>query len=214
MLTDTLDAYIDKYESLVPFIADNASGSATSDPAPVDQTSKAISLQVRPLIRLTVSLAKIMLRSLITLPYTFLSHPRHLLSWILHLWERSSVTSSLMWKQQHTMLETPSPPNSLALTPGYVILSYRRYIFTHAIPGWSTCLKNNLRLESTFLTIDQLVSGQWTTVRSDSHPSTTYQWIRTNAVCLFPFSAAYCSNCLTSVSAFGYKHCEHFLVRG
>lgn len=42
--------------------------------------------------------------------------------------------------------------------------------------------KNNLRLESTFLTVDRLVSGQWKTVRTDSHPSTTYQWHKTSSV--------------------------------
>ncbi|KAG6876987.1 hypothetical protein C0993_011300 [Termitomyces sp. T159_Od127] len=41
----TLDAYIDKYSSLVPFLADNATGVPASDPAPVDQTPKAISLR-------------------------------------------------------------------------------------------------------------------------------------------------------------------------
>jgi neutral ceramidase len=42
--------------------------------------------------------------------------------------------------------------------------------------------QNNLRLEGTFLTIDQLMSGTWVTARSDSHPSTIYQWTRTNTV--------------------------------
>ena len=46
-LTDTLDAYIDKYLGLVPFLADSTTGAAYSDPPPVDQTLKAISLQVR-----------------------------------------------------------------------------------------------------------------------------------------------------------------------
>jgi len=46
-LTDTLDAYIDKYTGLVPFLADTVTGAPDSDPPPVDQTSKAISLQVR-----------------------------------------------------------------------------------------------------------------------------------------------------------------------
>ncbi|KAH0578233.1 hypothetical protein H2248_004012 [Termitomyces sp. 'cryptogamus'] len=42
--------------------------------------------------------------------------------------------------------------------------------------------RNNLRLESTFLTVDRLVDGQWKAVRSDSHPSTTYQWVRVNTI--------------------------------
>lgn len=44
---DTLEAYIDKYGSLVSYLADNATGTPTSDTPPVEQTSKAISLQVR-----------------------------------------------------------------------------------------------------------------------------------------------------------------------
>ncbi|KAI0733823.1 Neutral/alkaline nonlysosomal ceramidase [Fomitopsis betulina] len=40
--------------------------------------------------------------------------------------------------------------------------------------------RNNLRLEQTFLTVDQWSDEQWTPVRSDSHPSTTYRWERTN----------------------------------
>lgn len=47
----TLEAYINKYSSLVSFLADGATGQPASDPAPVDQTSKAISLQVRPLCK-------------------------------------------------------------------------------------------------------------------------------------------------------------------
>lgn len=43
-------------------------------------------------------------------------------------------------------------------------------------------LQNNLRLEETFLTVDQLINNQWTAVRSDSHPSTIFQWTRTSTV--------------------------------
>jgi len=46
---DTLDAYIDKYSSLVPYLADNATGTPASDAAPAEQTLKAISLQVSQL---------------------------------------------------------------------------------------------------------------------------------------------------------------------
>ncbi|KDQ56458.1 hypothetical protein JAAARDRAFT_195093 [Jaapia argillacea MUCL 33604] len=42
--------------------------------------------------------------------------------------------------------------------------------------------RNNLRLEDTFLTVDCLVNDTWVTVRSDSHPSTVYQWARTSTV--------------------------------
>lgn len=40
--------------------------------------------------------------------------------------------------------------------------------------------RNNLRLEDTFLTVDQLVNGRWNSVRSDSHPSTRFEWLRTS----------------------------------
>lgn len=43
----TLDAYIDKYSSMVQFLADSASGTPSSDAPPAEQTSKAISLRVR-----------------------------------------------------------------------------------------------------------------------------------------------------------------------
>jgi neutral ceramidase len=42
----TIDAYIDKYSSMVQFLGDNASGTPSSDAPPAEQTSKAISLQV------------------------------------------------------------------------------------------------------------------------------------------------------------------------
>ncbi|KAF8678882.1 Neutral/alkaline non-lysosomal ceramidase, C-terminal [Rhizoctonia solani] len=42
--------------------------------------------------------------------------------------------------------------------------------------------RNNLRLEGTFMTIDQLIGSTWTTVRTDSHPSTKFGWLRTNSV--------------------------------
>ncbi|KAG8790753.1 hypothetical protein FRC12_011115 [Ceratobasidium sp. 428] len=40
--------------------------------------------------------------------------------------------------------------------------------------------RNNLRLEGTYMTVDQLVGGTWQTVRTDSHPSTKLGWLRTN----------------------------------
>jgi len=42
----TLEAYINRYSELVSYLADNATGSPSSDAAPPEQTSKAISLQV------------------------------------------------------------------------------------------------------------------------------------------------------------------------
>lgn len=44
-----MEAYIDKYTSLVPYLDDAAVGTPASDPAPPEQTSKAISLQVSQL---------------------------------------------------------------------------------------------------------------------------------------------------------------------
>jgi hypothetical protein len=50
---DTLDAYIDKYTSMVPFLANGVQGPGwerpqpPSDAAPKEQISKAISMQVR-----------------------------------------------------------------------------------------------------------------------------------------------------------------------
>lgn len=45
-LTVTLEAYIDKYTSLVPNLADGAAWTPASDPPPPEQTSNAISLRV------------------------------------------------------------------------------------------------------------------------------------------------------------------------
>lgn len=43
--------------------------------------------------------------------------------------------------------------------------------------------QNNLRLEGTLHTVDQLApNGVWKTVRTDSHPSTVYRWNRTNVL--------------------------------
>ncbi|KAF8922013.1 Neutral/alkaline nonlysosomal ceramidase [Mucidula mucida] len=42
--------------------------------------------------------------------------------------------------------------------------------------------RNNLRLGSTFLTVDHQVNGAWIAVRSDAHPSTVFRWNRTSTV--------------------------------
>lgn len=47
--TGTLDAYIDKYTSLVPFLNPSVTTTPPSDAAPEDLTSKAITLRVRRL---------------------------------------------------------------------------------------------------------------------------------------------------------------------
>jgi neutral ceramidase len=46
LLLATLEAYINRYSELVSYLADNATGSPSSNAAPPEQTSKAISLQV------------------------------------------------------------------------------------------------------------------------------------------------------------------------
>ncbi|TEB38006.1 Neutral/alkaline nonlysosomal ceramidase [Coprinellus micaceus] len=124
----TLEAYIDKYTSLVPFLGDTASGTPPSDPAPEDQTKKAISLQTGVVFDAAPIGKKFgdVLVNVNTTPY------------------RAGDKVSAQ--------------------------------FVGANP------RNNLRLEGTFLTVDRLENGQWRTVRSDSHPSTTYQWKRVNTI--------------------------------
>lgn len=125
----TLDAYIDKYSSMVPFLADNASGTPASDSPPAEQTSKAISLQTG---------------------VVFDAPP--------------------IGKSFGSVLTNV---NSTPYHAGDTVHAQ----FVGANP------RNNLRLESTFLTVEQLVSGnQWKIVRTDSHPSTIYRWNRTNTV--------------------------------
>ncbi|KAH7917899.1 Neutral/alkaline nonlysosomal ceramidase [Leucogyrophana mollusca] len=124
----TLEAYIDKYGSLVSYLADDATGLPASDPAPPEQTSKAISL-------------------------------------------RTSVIADNppIFKKFGDVL---SDVSSSAYHAGDTV----RVQFVGANP------RNNLRLEGTFLTVDRMVSGQWITVRTDSHPSTVYQWNRTSTI--------------------------------
>ncbi|TFY76333.1 hypothetical protein EWM64_g7679 [Hericium alpestre] len=126
----TLDAYIDKYGSLVSFLADNATGAMpASDPAPPDLSSEAITLR--------------------------------------------------------TPVVLDSPPSGKNF--GDVLADVSTTTIYHAgdtvnVQFVGANPRNNFRLEGTFLTVDQLVSGSWTAVRSDSHPSTTYQWNRTNTL--------------------------------
>lgn len=124
----TLEAYIDKYSSLVPFLADNPSGTPPTDAPSPEQTTKAISLQT-PVIYDTAPIGKRFGDVLVDVDNT-------------------------TYRAGDTV----------------------RTQFVGANP------RNNLRLESTFLTVDRLVSGQWKTVRTDSHPSTTYQWHKTSSV--------------------------------
>jgi len=124
----TLDAYIDKYSSLVPYLADNATGAPASDAAPAEQTSKAISLQTSVIVD--------------NPPFR-----RHF---------------------GQVLIDVGSGP----YRAGDTVTAQ----FVGANP------RNNLRLEGTFLTVDRLISGQWSTVRTDSHPSTIYNWSRTSKV--------------------------------
>ncbi|KAI0333228.1 Neutral/alkaline nonlysosomal ceramidase [Cubamyces sp. BRFM 1775] len=125
----TLDSYIDKYSSIVSYLADDATGQPPSDPAPVDQTSKAISLQTGV------------------------------------VFDAAGIGRD--FGDVLTDVRTSSP-----YTAGEAVIA----TFVGANP------RNNLRLEQTFLNVDQLVNGQWKAVRSDSHPSTTYQWARTSTI--------------------------------
>ncbi|CAL1711862.1 unnamed protein product [Somion occarium] len=123
---NTLDSYIDKYTSLLPFLAPNASGSPSSDPAPQDQTSKAISLQTAVIL------------------------------------DNAPIGES--FGRVIADVQTTSPYHA-----GDTVVA-------QANP------RNNLRLEDTFLTVDRLVNGDWQAFRSDSHPSTKFQWLRTNTI--------------------------------
>jgi len=125
----TLEAYIDKYSSLVPFLADNASGTPASDAPPPEQTPKAISLQ-KPVLFDATPIGR-------------------------------TFGAVLVDVNTNTSYQA-----------GQVVSAK----FVGANP------RNNLRLEGTFLTVDQLISGQWHTVRSDSHPSTIYNWTRVGTI--------------------------------
>lgn len=123
----TLEAYIDKYGSLVSYLADGATGAPPSDSAPPDQTSKAISLQTGVVFD----------------------------------------AAPLGKKFGDVLLQPRSSYRS-----GEKVVAQ----FVGANP------RNNLRLDQTFLTVDQFVSGKWQTVRTDSHPSTTFEWNRTSTI--------------------------------
>ncbi|KAI0740585.1 Neutral/alkaline nonlysosomal ceramidase [Earliella scabrosa] len=125
----TLESYIDKYTSLVSLLADNATGKPESDPAPADQTGKAISLQTGV------------------------------------VFDAPGIGKS--FGDIITDVRTSSPYRA-----GEAVIA----TFIGANP------RNNLRLEQTFLTVDQFAGGQWKPVRSDSHPSTTFQWKRESTI--------------------------------
>lgn len=124
----TLEAYIDKYTSLVPYLADNASGTPASDAPPPEQTSKAISLQTAVVF-----------------------------------------DAAPIGKKFGAVLEDVS---STAYRPGAAVKAK----FVGANP------RNNLLLEGTYLMVERLDGGQWRQIRSDSHPSTLFEWNRDNTV--------------------------------
>ncbi|RPD72229.1 Neutral/alkaline nonlysosomal ceramidase [Lentinus tigrinus ALCF2SS1-7] len=126
----TLEAYIDKYSSLVSYLADNATGQPESDPAPANQTGSAISLQTGV------------------------------------VFDSAGIGHS--FGDVKTDVRNASSPYKA----GEAVIA----TFVGANP------RNNLRLEQTFLSVDQLVNAQWKAVRSDSHPSTTYQWARDSTI--------------------------------
>ncbi|KAE9406821.1 Neutral/alkaline nonlysosomal ceramidase, partial [Gymnopus androsaceus JB14] len=125
----TLDAYIDKYTSLVPFLADTVTGTPASDAAPAEQTSMAISLQT---------------------PVVFDAAPIFTSFGDV----QTDVSTAVPYAAGQTVFAT----------------------FVGANP------RNDLRLEGTFLSVDQLVDGAWVMYRSDSHPSTTYSWVQTSTI--------------------------------
>ncbi|KAJ8591584.1 Neutral/alkaline nonlysosomal ceramidase [Rhizopogon salebrosus TDB-379] len=124
----TLEAYINRYSELVPYLADNVTGSPLSSVAPLEQTSKAISMQ-NPVI-------------------------------------------------------ADYPPIFKKFGDILIDVGSRTYYAgdTVAVRFVGANPRNNLRLEDTFLTVDQKVNGEWVVVRSDSHPSTIYEWSRASTI--------------------------------
>ncbi|KAJ6506372.1 Neutral/alkaline nonlysosomal ceramidase [Mycena vitilis] len=125
----TLEAYIDKYTSLVPFLADSPSGTPASDAAPPELQSKAINSLQPGVIFDAAPIGKKFGQVLIDVAKT-------------------------------------------AYKAGDTVVAQ----FVGANP------RNNLHLEGTFLSVDQFASGAWKAVRSDSHPSTIYQWTRASTI--------------------------------
>ncbi|KAJ7064710.1 Neutral/alkaline nonlysosomal ceramidase [Mycena amicta] len=124
----TLEAYIDKYTSLVPFLADSPKGTPATDAAPPELQSSAISLQTGV------------------------------------VFDAAPFGKSF----GSVLVDASSTPYKAGQTVSAQ--------FVGANP------RNNLRLEGTFLSVEQLTAGAWKAVRSDSHPSTTYQWLRVSTI--------------------------------
>ncbi|KAJ7290538.1 Neutral/alkaline nonlysosomal ceramidase [Mycena rebaudengoi] len=125
----TLEAYVDKYTSLIPFLADIPSGTPPSDPPPEEQISKAISLGT-------------------SVKFDAAPLGKHFGQIV------KDVSTTVPYRAGDTVAVR----------------------FIGANP------RNNLRLEGTFLSVDQLVFNKWQSVRSDSHPSTIYRWTRESTV--------------------------------
>ncbi|KAI0262181.1 Neutral/alkaline nonlysosomal ceramidase [Gloeopeniophorella convolvens] len=128
---NTLDAYIDKYGSLVSYLADSATTGAVppSDPAPPDLTGKAISLRTAV------------------------------------IFDSSPIGHSF----GDVLTDVPA---GSTFSAGQTVSTQ----FVGANP------RNNLRLEGTFMSVEELVNNNWQAVRSDSHPSTTYRWVRNSTI--------------------------------
>ncbi|KAJ7196939.1 Neutral/alkaline nonlysosomal ceramidase [Mycena pura] len=124
----TLEAYMDKYTSLVPFLADTPKGTPASDAAPPELTSSAISLQTGVVFDAAPIGKKF-----------------------------GAIVTDVL---------------TTTYTAGQTVFA----VFVGANP------RNNLRLEGTFLSVEQLVNGAWIAVRSDSQPSTIYQWTRVSTI--------------------------------
>ena len=156
---DTLDAYIEKYGGLVDYLAPGSTGTPPSDVPPAEQTSKAISLQVR--------------------------------------WLSCQGLSTAKPLQTGVVMDNPPPGRKFGDVLIAPLATYKAgdsvaAQFVAANPRVSSdarCLRvcvdawwlqNNLRLEQTFLTVDRLQNDVWAPVRSDSHPSTKFEWLRTN----------------------------------
>jgi hypothetical protein len=60
------------------------------------------------------------------------------------------------------------------------------------------------------LTVDQLVNGAWKAVRSDSQPSTKFEWNRTSTVSTHLVSFVFDSYDLST--DFRNKHCQYIMV--
>ncbi|KAF7289178.1 hypothetical protein MIND_01378900 [Mycena indigotica] len=126
----TLDAYLDRYTQLVPYLADDARGKAPpSDPAPEEQVSKAISLK-----------------------------------------------TGVKFDEPPIGKHFGQAVKDVKANSTYAAGERVEVKFVGANP------RNNLRLEGTFLAVERLLGDKWTMLKSDSHPSTTLQWVRDSTI--------------------------------